>query len=53
MGDLKFAARDQNLNTVYLKQPERFASSTCEIKIFSFGLTLALRDLSHFRTPRH
>ena len=53
MGDLKFAARDQNLNTLYRKQLERFASSTCEIKISSFGLTLALCDLSHFRTPSH
>ena len=32
VGDLKFVARDQNLNTFYLKQLMRFASSTCETK---------------------
>ena len=51
MGNLKFAARDQNLDN--LKQLERVASSTCEPKIPSFGLTSALRDLSHFQTPHH
>lgn len=45
-------SRDQNLHTRYLKQLECVASSTCETKILSFGLTPALRELLHLRTSQ-